>query len=103
MASGGRMVEMGMDTAHAVIFRTLTLFYPLAGKIKDNTVIECHDDGATYVDVKFNGLLSTFLDQDHKDEALIGRFLPAAMESPEAGTWPLLLDINGPKYKEIRL
>ncbi|EXB76023.1 Salutaridinol 7-O-acetyltransferase [Morus notabilis] len=69
----------------------LTLFNPLAEKIKDNTVIEYHDDGATYVEVKFNGLLSSFLDQEHKDEALIGRFLPAAMESPEAGTWPLLL------------
>ncbi|EXC43572.1 Salutaridinol 7-O-acetyltransferase [Morus notabilis] len=69
----------------------LTLFYPLAGKIKDNTVIECHDDGATFVEAKFNGLLSTFLDQEQKDEALIGRFLPAAMESPEADTWPLLL------------
>ncbi|EXC43570.1 Salutaridinol 7-O-acetyltransferase [Morus notabilis] len=69
----------------------LTLFYPLAGKIKDNTFIECHDDGAIYVEARFNGLLSSFLDQEHKDEALIGRFLPAAMESPEAGTWPLLL------------
>ncbi|XP_024032661.1 BAHD acyltransferase At5g47980-like, partial [Morus notabilis] len=69
----------------------LTLFYPLAGRVKDNTVIECHDDGAQYVEAKFNCLLSIFLDQQHKDEALIRRFLPAAMESPEAGTWPLLI------------
>ncbi|XP_024032244.1 salutaridinol 7-O-acetyltransferase-like, partial [Morus notabilis] len=69
----------------------LTLFYPLAGRVKDNTVIECQDDGAHFVEAKFSGLLSTFLDQPHKDEALIGRFLPAATESPEAGTWPLLL------------
>ncbi|EXB82422.1 Salutaridinol 7-O-acetyltransferase [Morus notabilis] len=69
----------------------LTLFYPLAGRVKDNTVIECRDDGAQYVEAKFNGLLSTFLGQQHKDEALIRQFLPAEIESREAGTWPLWL------------
>ncbi|GMN70182.1 hypothetical protein TIFTF001_039228 [Ficus carica] len=44
----------------------LTLFFPLAGRVNDNTTIECHDVGARYLVAKFNGLLSTFLEQ-HKD------------------------------------
>lgn len=68
----------------------LTLYYPLAGRVIDNTTIECHDVGARYLEAKFNGLLSTFLEQQ-KDEALTSRFLPAEIGSPEAGTWPLLV------------
>lgn len=68
----------------------LTLFYPLAGRVTDNAAIECGDDGAQFVEAKFDGLLLNFL-EENKNEALLKRFLPAEIESPAAGTWPLLL------------
>ncbi|PON64749.1 Transferase [Parasponia andersonii] len=67
---------------------TLSHFYPIAG-INNNITIECTDDGAPYVEAKFNGPLSTFLEL-RDDPAVIDQFFPAAIQSPEASTWPLL-------------
>ncbi|PON64752.1 Transferase [Parasponia andersonii] len=67
----------------------LSRFPQLAGRIDSNdaTAIECTDDGAQYIEAKFNGILSTFLDQPNEPQ----RFIPAKVESPEAATGPLLL------------
>ena len=68
----------------------LTRFYPLAGRLANNTAIECDDgEGALFVEAKFNGFLSTFLDKPN--EEVLERFLPAKAASPEAVTGPLLL------------
>lgn len=56
---------------------TLTLFYPLAGKIKDNLCIECNDDGAYFAEANVNGCLSEFL--SHPDLLLMHRFLPCEL------------------------
>ncbi|XP_062109535.1 vinorine synthase-like [Humulus lupulus] len=69
--------------------KTLARFYPFAGRINNNTSVDCNDEGAPYVEAKFNGLLSTFLDQ-RGNVAVIDQFFPAAIQSPEAGTWPIL-------------
>ncbi|KAL5552669.1 hypothetical protein UlMin_040070 [Ulmus minor] len=68
--------------------KTLTLFYPLAGRLNDKT-IECNDEGAQYLEARYNGHLSTL--QEQPDPETINRFLPAEILSPTAGTWPLLL------------
>ncbi|PON64746.1 Transferase [Parasponia andersonii] len=68
---------------------SLSCFYPFAGRIKNNITIECNDDGAPYVEAKLNGLLSTFLEQPNNPGA-IEQFFPAAIQSPDAGTWPIL-------------
>ncbi|PON64745.1 Transferase [Parasponia andersonii] len=65
---------------------SLVRFYPIAGRI-NSTTIDCNDEGAQYIEARFNGLLSTFLDQS----AVLQPFLAAKMESPESGTWPQLL------------
>ncbi|PON64750.1 Transferase [Parasponia andersonii] len=70
--------------------QSLARFYPFAGRIVDNIAVECNDDGAQYVEARFNGLLSTFLEQ-RNNPALIELFFPAAIKAPEAATWPLLL------------
>ncbi|KAJ7957625.1 Vinorine synthase [Quillaja saponaria] len=41
----------------------LTHYYPFAGRIKDNIIIECEDQGVEYVEARANILLSTFLQQ----------------------------------------
>ncbi|PON64754.1 Transferase [Parasponia andersonii] len=69
----------------------LSRFPQLAGRIdsNDTTAIECTDEGAPYVEAKFNGALSTFL--DHPNEEELDQFIPTTFESGEAATGPLLL------------
>ncbi|PON47717.1 Transferase [Parasponia andersonii] len=69
---------------------SLALFYPIAGRLINNTIIDCNDQGAQYIEARFSGLLSTFLDQP-ADPAILGQFVPTEIESPESATWPLLL------------
>lgn len=65
---------------------TLTQFYPLAGKIKDDLYIECNDEGAYFVEAQVNGCLSECLTQP--DLLLIQKFLPCELISKQssAGT-----------------
>lgn len=70
--------------------KALTIFYPIAWRINDNITIECDDEGAQFVEAKFHGLLSTFLEKP-ADPKVLQRFLPIAFGSQKAGTWPLLL------------
>ncbi|PON64742.1 Transferase [Parasponia andersonii] len=70
---------------------TLARFYPVAGTVTDdNLTVECNDKGAQYVEARFSGLLSAFLEQPASLE-ILQQFFPAKVKSPEAGTWPLLL------------
>ncbi|KAL3830423.1 hypothetical protein ACJIZ3_019225 [Penstemon smallii] len=54
---------------------TLTRFYPLAGKVKDNRHIDCNDDGVYYVEAKASNFLSDFL-KHPDDNKSINRLLP---------------------------
>ncbi|XP_062109531.1 stemmadenine O-acetyltransferase-like [Humulus lupulus] len=69
--------------------QTLARFYPLAGRIINNTTIDCNDEGAQYVEARCQGLLSTFLDQS-PDLSQLQHFLPEMNQSPELGIWPQL-------------
>ncbi|KAL3514860.1 hypothetical protein ACH5RR_027577 [Cinchona calisaya] len=54
--------------------KTLTLFYPLAGTIKDDLCIECNDKGAYLATTKVDCQLFQFLNKP--DLQLISKFLP---------------------------
>lgn len=69
--------------------QTLCSYYPYAGIIKDHKLVECNDDGAVYVEAYANCYLSDILHQP--DQKQLRRFLPIEVESPKAGTGPLLL------------
>ncbi|XP_020409420.1 BAHD acyltransferase At5g47980-like [Prunus persica] len=69
--------------------KTLTHFYPLAGRIKGHAVIECNDDGAELVKARVKCSLSEIL--EHPDTKMLRRFLPIESESRESVTGPLLL------------
>ncbi|KAH7515573.1 hypothetical protein FEM48_Zijuj10G0041000 [Ziziphus jujuba var. spinosa] len=68
---------------------TLTRFYPLAGTIKGNSIVECNDDGAHFIQARVHGLLSTYLQKPNSE--LLHRLLPMEVESPKAATGPILL------------
>lgn len=40
---------------------TLTHFYPLAGRVKDNSYVDCNDEGVHYFEAKVKGELSDFM------------------------------------------
>ncbi|XP_004294207.1 PREDICTED: vinorine synthase-like [Fragaria vesca subsp. vesca] len=69
--------------------KTLTHFYPLAGRIKGSTVVECNDDGAEFVKAQVSCSLSDFL--ENPAVKILEQFLPAEILSKEAGSGPLLL------------
>ncbi|XVE57483.1 hypothetical protein DITRI_Ditri04bG0094400 [Diplodiscus trichospermus] len=56
------------------ISKTLSLFYPLAGRLQDAATIDCNDEGAFFVEAKVNIQLSEFLEQP--DFNLMDHFLP---------------------------
>lgn len=49
---------------------TLTRFYPLAGRVKDNITIDCSDHGAVYVEAQVNCLLQDLLKQPNGDSVI---------------------------------
>lgn len=61
---------------------TLTRFYPLAGRPRENSYIDCNDDGAEYVEARANCVLSDFLKKPTPE--LLAHFLPIETEAPEA-------------------
>ncbi|KAJ8772750.1 hypothetical protein K2173_027927 [Erythroxylum novogranatense] len=63
--------------------KTLTRFYPLAGKIRDNLSIDCDDEGAYYVQARVNCSLSEYLKQP--DISLMSKFLPGDFSWDDTG------------------
>ena len=53
---------------------TLTCFYPLAGKIKDNLSIDCNDEGVHYVEARANISLRDYLNKP--DLSSMHKFFP---------------------------
>ncbi|KAH7570432.1 hypothetical protein JRO89_XS05G0106000 [Xanthoceras sorbifolium] len=63
---------------------TLALFYPLAGRLKDNIVIDCSDYGAVYVEARVDCPLVHLLEQPNGDK--LTQLIPIEIESTEAIT-----------------
>ena len=60
----------------------MTRFYPLAGRARENSYIQCNDDGAEYVEARANSVLADFLKEPTPE--LLACFLPIKTEAPEA-------------------
>ncbi|XP_050366648.1 stemmadenine O-acetyltransferase-like [Argentina anserina] len=55
---------------------TLTSFYPLAGRFRDNLSIDCNDEGVSYTEAEVESTcLFQFL--NHPDVSLLSQFLPS--------------------------
>ncbi|KAF4362659.1 hypothetical protein G4B88_026221 [Cannabis sativa] len=58
---------------------TLTDFYPIAGRFKDTSTIDCNDNGACVVEAKINSNLTDFLtrvNQTKDIHTLLGKLIP---------------------------
>ncbi|KAK7349498.1 hypothetical protein VNO77_06914 [Canavalia gladiata] len=73
---------------------TLTQFYPLGGKIKNELSIECNDEGANFVHAQVKCPLSEFLVQPQL--TLLHKFLPSepVCEESHSGTYVTNIQVN---------
>ncbi|RYR23832.1 hypothetical protein Ahy_B02g057324 [Arachis hypogaea] len=73
---------------------TLTQFYPLAGKIKDNLSIDCNDEGANFVVAKLNCPITKFLKKP--DLNTLNKFLPTTpyIEETMIGAYVTNIQVN---------
>ncbi|KAE8715587.1 hypothetical protein F3Y22_tig00110163pilonHSYRG00258 [Hibiscus syriacus] len=73
---------------------TLTRFYPLAGRIRDDLSIVCSDEGAYFVEALVNCRFDEFLEQP--DLLALPRFLPRDFnpKEPTAGTYVTNIQVN---------
>lgn len=75
----------------------LTLYYPLAGKIKDDLCIDCNDEGAYFVETQVNVCLSEFLSQP--DLLLLHKFLPCELILKESYVGTYVTNIQASVFK----
>ncbi|XP_041011357.1 stemmadenine O-acetyltransferase-like [Juglans microcarpa x Juglans regia] len=68
----------------------LVLFYPLAGRVKDNYHVECNDGGVHYVEAKVNCTLSEFLEDPNPSELI--KFLPYDLD--DCNELPMAVQVN---------
>ncbi|KAK4278474.1 hypothetical protein QN277_016315 [Acacia crassicarpa] len=64
----------GCERLKTSLSETLTYFYPLAGRVKENKVIECNDEGVEFCEARVYGFVSDVLKQPNAD--LGHHFLP---------------------------
>ncbi|PKI55125.1 hypothetical protein CRG98_024416 [Punica granatum] len=88
-------VRVKIDLLKKSLSQTLSRFYPLAGKIRDDFTVECDDGGARFVEVNVNMSLSQFLTDP--DLIMLNKFLPceyAAKNSPDDVTHAANFQVN---------
>lgn len=71
--------------------QVLTLFYPLAGRIKDNQYVDCNDEGIPYVEAHVKCQLSDVLKNPIPGE--FSKFMPFELDDI-ANKFPLGVQLN---------
>lgn len=96
------MLEMADDKRWQLLLllkqsvsKTLTHFYPLAGRIKGHLSIDCNDQGAYYVEARTDSYLNHFLNGPNL--SLISKFLPSprAWDAPTPGAPVAMIQVTG--------
>ncbi|XP_019159452.1 PREDICTED: vinorine synthase-like [Ipomoea nil] len=72
--------------------KVLTLFYPLAGRIKGNDFIDCSDDGALWVEARVHGFLKDVVENPLMEE--LEKFLPVESYSDDDSELMLGVQVN---------
>ncbi|XWS22691.1 hypothetical protein CRYUN_Cryun29cG0057900 [Craigia yunnanensis] len=69
---------------------TLTLFYPLAGRVKDNAFIDCNDEGVHFVQARVKCQLSDVIRQPEPNQ--LNKLLPYELNN--VGDLILAIQVN---------
>lgn len=85
----GRCIDKSSRRLKSSLADVLTRYYLLAGRIKDNFLIKCNDEGAAYIEARVNCTLKDVLEKP--EPLVLKRLFPVNMESTEAALGLLLL------------
>ncbi|XP_038687457.1 stemmadenine O-acetyltransferase-like [Tripterygium wilfordii] len=78
-------MEARLVTLKNSLSKTLTRFYPLAGRISsDSTTVDCNDEGALFRQAKVSCDMDDFLQQVSWEFELLDKLLPCQITSPES-------------------
>ncbi|CAK9179396.1 unnamed protein product [Ilex paraguariensis] len=77
ISEGHHNVNQISDRLKDSLSKTLSRFYPLAGRIKDHASIDCNDEGALFSEAQVNCHLSEVLKDPKTD--LLDQFLPCSI------------------------
>ncbi|XP_054806265.1 stemmadenine O-acetyltransferase-like [Prosopis cineraria] len=69
-----KIAEEWCERLKTSLSETLTYFYPLAGRIKDNAIIECKDQGVEFCKARVHGFLEDILKQPNNES--MKQFMP---------------------------
>lgn len=73
--------------------KTLTYFYPLAGRIKNESSVDCNDEGVDFSEARVNCCLVDVLDKP--DSGSLAQFLPCDLDSTKSASGSILaIQIN---------
>ncbi|XP_019159449.1 PREDICTED: vinorine synthase-like isoform X1 [Ipomoea nil] len=72
--------------------KVLTLFYPLAGRVRGNDFIDCSDDGALWVEARVHGFLKDVVENPLMEE--IEKFLPLEPQKGDDSDFMLAVQVN---------
>ncbi|RWR73656.1 vinorine synthase [Cinnamomum micranthum f. kanehirae] len=78
----------------ASLSKTLAIFYPLAGRIKDDDTIDCNDEGVEIFDARVKIQLSEFLKKPHVE--VLDQLVPGDLLCTRSGAEdvPLAIQVN---------
>ncbi|OMO97598.1 Transferase [Corchorus capsularis] len=89
--------SLRLEVLKSSLSNTLTRFYPLAGKIKDDLSIECNDQGAYFVEARVNCSLHEFL--NHPDLLLLTKFFPCDFFPKESNAGTNVTNIQVSRFE----
>lgn len=78
------------DQLKKSLSQTLTRFYPLAGRVKDNLYVDCNDEGIPYVEAQVSCQLSDVISDPVPGEN--NKFLPCALD--DVDELAMVLQVN---------
>lgn len=84
--------DRNLDRLRQSLSEALTLFYPLAGRVKNNMYIDCNDEGAHYVEARVKSDLACVL--QNPVPRLMNSFLPLELDDPSVNELPLAVQVN---------
>ncbi|KAG6387263.1 hypothetical protein SASPL_152450 [Salvia splendens] len=71
----------------------LSIYYPLAGRLRENSRVECNDDGAEYIESRFNDVRISEVVENPRPEEL-ARFVPLSPSGDGDGDIPLAVQAS---------
>ncbi|KAI4314020.1 hypothetical protein L6164_026963 [Bauhinia variegata] len=81
-------IAANMQRLRSSLSNVLTHFYILAGRVIDNTVIKCNDEGVAFIEARVDAFLFDIYEEPDAD--MVHQFIPIEMGDPLTPTSPLL-------------